>query len=362
MIPINRPSIRRKDMDSVLTCMVNDTIGPGDRSNELVSAVSHYLGIAGGIALRERGRALSLALEMLKLPLGSAVAMDPLIPAHYHDLVVAAGLVPVYVDVNVAGTCIDPRKLEPLGEGAPGAGTLGAIVTHTALGYVPDMEAISRFGVPIIEDISEGIGANTGDRLVGSYGRLVIVGMEPDGIITAGGGTLLLGATKADVARLRRAADDLPFYALLPDMNAALGLTQVKELERFIARRAELASVFARAVMKGRHTVPGQPGDGENVHSAFPVVLSGGTADVRQYARKKGVETAMAFGSSVLAHHGRSTSDAAEMSETTDAAAISESDFPAARALGMRCIRFPLYPALTGKEAGMIERVLSTLP
>ena len=142
----------------------------------------------------------------------------------------------------------------------------------------------------------------------------------------------------------------------------ALGLTQVKELERFIARRAELASVFARAVMKGRHTVPGQPGDGENVHSAFPVVLSGGTADVRQYARKKGVETAMAFGSSALAHHGRSTSDAAEMSETTGAAAISESDFPAARALGMRCIRFPLYPALTGKEAGIIERVLSTLP
>ena len=356
MIPVTRPSIRRKDMDSVLTCMVNDDLGHGDRSNELVSAVSHHLGIAGGIGLRERGRALALALEMLDLPSGSRVAMDPLVPAHYHDVVVDAGLTPAYVDVAGEGTCIDPRKLESLG-----AGALGAIVTHTTLGYVPDMDAIARIGVPMIEDISEGIGANTGDRLVGSYGRLVIVGMEPDGIITAGGGTLLLAATKADVARLRISAGDLPSDALLPDMNAALGLTQIKELERFISRRAELASVFARAVMRGRHTVPGQPGDAESVHYAFPVVLSGGTADVRQYARKKGVDTAMAFGGSVLARYGRpAVQDGG--SDAAGAAVINESDFPAARALVLRCVRFPLYPALTGQETSIIERVLSTLP
>ena len=361
MIPINRPSIRRKDMDSVLTCMVDDNIGPGDRSKELVSAVSHYLGIAGGIALRERGRALALALEMLDLPHGSRIAMDPLVPAYYHDVIADAGLVPVYVDVAGEGTCIDPGKLEALG-----AGTLGAIVTHTALGYVPEMDAIAGLGVPIIEDISEGIGANTGDKPAGSYGRLVIVGMEPDGIITAGGGTLLLAATRADVARLRRAADDLPLEVLLPDMNAALGLRQIKELERFITRRAELASVFSRAVMRGRHTVPGQPGDGENVHSAFPVVLSGGTADVRQYARKKGVETALAFEDSVLARYGRPadmrTEDDPTGGPTAAGGVISENEFPAARALGLRCIRFPLYPALTGTETAIIERVLSTLP
>ncbi len=349
-------------MDSVLTCMVDDRIGPGDRSNELVSAVSHHLGIAGGLALRERGRALALALELLDLPPGSRVAMDPLVPAHYHDVVAFSGLVPIYVDVTGEGICTDPRQLESLA-----AGTLGAIITHTALGYVPDMDAIARFGVPIIEDISQGIGANTGDRLVGSYGRLVIVAMEPDGIITAGGGTLLLAAARADLSRMRGAADDLPLDALLPDMNAALGLTQVRELERFIARRAELASVFARAVMKGRHAVPGQPGDGANVHYGFPVVLSGGAAEVRQYARKKGVETTMAFGGTVLARYGKSAApwnerEPSEGSAGSHGTVISENEFPSARALGLRCVRFPLYPALTGKETSIIERVLSTLP
>jgi perosamine synthetase len=397
MIPIDRPSIRRKDMDSVLTCMVNDNLGPGDRNNELVSAVSQYLGIGGGVALRERGRALSLALGMLDAPPGSFVAMDPLVPAYYHDLVVAAGLVPVYVDVAGEGTCIDPRRLQTLvsesqveGEASSSndpteeslakgtlaagnlvagnlvagnlvAGNLVAIVTHTALGYVPDMETIAALGVPVIEDISEGIGANTGDRPVGTYGRMIIVGMEPDGIITAGGGTLLLASTKADAGRLRRVAEELPPDALLPDLNAALGLTQIKELERFIARRAELASVFARAVMRGRHTVPGQPGDAEYVHHTFPVLLSEGTAEVREYARKKGVETAMAFGESVLSRYGRPAAEA-EDGESSPATVVKESDFPFARALCLRCIRFPLYPALTGKETTTIERVLSTLP
>jgi dTDP-4-amino-4,6-dideoxygalactose transaminase len=329
--------------------------------------------------------------------------MDPLVPAHYHDIVVDAGLVPIYVDVGDEGACIDPQKLELLvaesrkaeeTDGSNGqapdassadtvsvgtlcadtisvgtlcADTISVIVTHTSLGYVPEMEVIAGFGVPVIEDISQGIGANTGDRLVGSYGRLTILGMEADGIITAGGGTLLLAASKADAARLRRIADDLPSDALLPDMNAALGLTQVKELERFISRRAELASVFARAVMRGRHTVPGQPGDGENIHFTFPVMVTAGTADVRQYARKKGVDTSMAFDGSVLAQQGRSadarnTDDPSVGSAAPVGAMISESDFPAARALGLRCVRFPLYPALTGKEAAIIERVLSTLP
>jgi dTDP-4-amino-4,6-dideoxygalactose transaminase len=392
MIPIDRPSIRRRDMDSVLTCMVNDSLGPGDRNNELVSAVSHHLGIAGGIALRERGRALSLALGLIDPPTGSRVAMDPLVPSYYHDIVVAEGLVPVYVDIASDGTCIDPRVLEKLvaedqsededpvqtdpsaatatasGGDADGgvatqheSGRLAAIITHTALGYVPDMETIAALGIPVIEDISEGIGANTGDRLAGSYGKVVIVGMEPDGIITAGGGTLLLALTKADAGRLQRAADALPPDTLLPDMNAALGLTQIKELERFVTRRAELAAVFSRAVMRGRHTVPGQPGDAQNVHHAFPVVLAAGTAEVREYARKKGVETAMAFGESVLARYANPAARADD-GEPSPEGVINEDDFPAARALCLRCIRFPLYPALTGKETTTIERVLSTLP
>lgn len=334
-------------MDSVLTCLVNDTLGPGEKSSELAAAVAHYLGIGGGVSLRERSRAFSIALDHLDLRPGAKLAMDPLLPAVYHDVVVNHGLEPLYVDVAEHVPCIDAGLLEDLDEPP------GAVVTHTSLGFVPDMERIERLGVPILEDISEGLGSNTGDRPAGSYGRFVIVAMEPDSIVTAGGGALLLASTKADAARLKSAVDQLPGDARLPDMNAALGLTQLKQIERFISRRAELAAAFTRAVMRGRHSVPSQPGDAQNVHFSFPVLLSGAVVDVRAYCRKKGVETELAHADTIFA---------LTRNHDADTKPLERDAYPHSRAAALRCLRFPLYPALTGNEAESVQRVLSTLP
>ncbi|MFP4114695.1 MAG: DegT/DnrJ/EryC1/StrS family aminotransferase [Spirochaetota bacterium] len=385
MITLSRPSIRRRDMDAVLTCMVSDSLGPGSLSDQLTNAVGEYLGLAGGIALRERARAFSLALDRLALEPGSSIVLDPLVPHAYHAVIVDRGMQPVYVDVLDSSLCLDPDQVaEAVTSRTEGPNPVGAIVTHTTLGFVPEMETLSGLGVPVIEDISHGIGANTGEQRVGRFGRFVLVAMEPDGVITAGGGTLLLTASKSDRSALRKAADVLSSEAMLPDMNAALGLTQIKEIEKFVSRRAEIAAVYSRAIMRGRHRSPVQPGEAENVYLTFPVLVEGSVQDVTAYARKKGVETAPAFEESVLARYGRRERVAVgALGEAVGAAAgaidgvaaesrteedvdtlrtILESDYPVARSLLLRCLRFPLYPSLTAKEVATIERVLTTLP
>ncbi len=344
-------------MDAVLSCMVTDSLGPGSLSDQLTAAVGEYLGLVGGIALRERARAFSVALDQLELAEGAAVILDPLAPHVYHRVLLERGLLPVYVDVLDTSLCLDPdgvgQAIERIGESGR---TAGVIVTRTALGFVPEMEAIAAFGVPIIEDISEGIGANTGERRVGQFGRFVLVAMEPESVITAGGGSLLLTASKSDRASLRRTAQDLSSDSLLPDMNAALGLTQIREIEKFIARRAEIASVYTRAIMRGRHHAPVQPGEAQNVFLTFPVLIEGSVGDVVAYSRKKGVEAAQVFTSSVLDRYGRSDHDERAGDE------IPEAEFPTSRSLLLRCLHFPLYPSLTAKEVATIERVLTTLP
>jgi len=347
MIPINRPSIRRKDMDSVLTCMVNDSLGPGEQGRELVRAVADIIGIAGGVAVRDNQRAIRLALELIELPPGARIAIDALAPSYYDDAIRRSGFEPVYVDVKQGGVCIDPAGIEAVQP--------STVICRTTLGFVPDLRTIAAIGIPIIEDISEGLGANTGDERVGTFGQAVIVGLEPDGVITAGGGSIVLASSRGGSSVLAEAAEPGGSVALLPDMNAALGLTQVRELERFIARRAELASLFGRAIMRGRHTAPSQDGDAENVHFAFPVLVEGAAPEVRLYARKKGVETDLAFADSVLATHGTAAEDPEGAEMTTNIC-------PNARSVMLRCIRFPLYPALTSREATTIERVLSSLP
>lgn len=390
-------------MDAVLSCMVTDSLGPGSLSLQLTDAVADYLGLAGGIALRERARAFSIAVDRLGLARGASVVLDPLVPHAYHAVLVERGLVPHYVDVDKGSLCIGSELVERTVQKANDAGRpVGAIVTHTTLGFVPDMEAIVALGVPVIEDVSEGIGANTGEDRVGRYGRLVIVAMEPESVITAGGGTLVLAASKADRSALRRVADELSSDALLPDMNAALGVTQIKEIEKFVARRSEIASAYSRAIMRGRHRSPVQPGEGQNVFLTFPVLIEGRVADVEAYARKKGVETRLAFEGTVLDRYGRAAheeiaaapegepgveprDDGPEDTNSGSAPAaeggsndgrndvpspeaplhevvVSESEFPVARSLLLRCVQFPLYPSLTAKEVSTIERVLTTLP
>ncbi len=48
-LPVFRPTVKRKDMGSVLSCIVSDRLGPGEISRDLVSRVCHALGHAGGI-------------------------------------------------------------------------------------------------------------------------------------------------------------------------------------------------------------------------------------------------------------------------------------------------------------------------
>ena len=47
-VPVFKPSIRRKEMDAVLTCMVNDNLWPGQLSEQFVKEAASYIGAAGG--------------------------------------------------------------------------------------------------------------------------------------------------------------------------------------------------------------------------------------------------------------------------------------------------------------------------
>jgi dTDP-4-amino-4,6-dideoxygalactose transaminase len=137
-------------------------------------------------------------------------------------------------------------------------------------------------------------------------------------------------------------------HARLPDLNAALALAQFREIDSFIAGRKQIAQAYARAVQSTRHRAVLQSGEGENVYSVFPVMLESGMRDARRYCRRKGVETAPAFGESILAAEALPAEDMPEL--------------PRARAALLRCLAVPLYPALGRDRIEAVCRVLATLP
>jgi dTDP-4-amino-4,6-dideoxygalactose transaminase len=353
--------------------MVSDTIGPDRISKQLVDAIGEYLKRKGGLALREYPRAVQLALEGLGLGAGSRVVGSALLPALYAEAFEALGIEFIPADVSETAPVITPQTVQDAIAGgtaaaaadaggtaaaaADAAGTAAAaadageaagadaLIVDTALGFCPDLEALAGLGIPMIEDISQGLGAHTGDRLAGTFGRYTVIGLEPEHIVTAGGGAVVIGAGRKESSWLKGRGEELPPEVLLPDVNSALGLTQIKELDRFLEKRRELAPRFLRSLSGGRHRMPAQPGDGENVFFSFPVALESGVNEVIAYARKHEVEAVPAFSGSMVASR-----------------AGMEERVPNARGYLMRCVRFPLYPLLKNSESERISRVLSTLP
>lgn len=339
-ISVFKPTIKRRDMDAVLSCLVSEQIGPGTLSTILVREASSYLSISGGFALREYKRAIELVFDAMEICEGDSVVISPLSPSVYFDACSTRGIRMLFADVDPNSACIDPSHVEVLLDKNP-----AACVVDSPVGFVPRMDSLSELAIPIIEDVTNCIGAIADWGKVGGFGRFVIVGLEEENIITAGGGAVVLSQTKRDLGLLRKSAIAIDQSGLLPDLNAALALTQLKHIEEFIDKRRDIAQVYHRAIMKGRHRTLTQDKSSENVFASFPVILDGSVREVMKYARSKDIITRETFSESILAR----ISD-------------QNADCPNAQNLYLRCILFPLYPMLRKTHIQEISRVLSTLP
>lgn len=340
MISVFKPTIKRKDMDSVLTCMVSEEIGAGSLSHQFVSKMSSYIGVYNGIAVSSYYNALSLACEALNLEPTSSIIVSALAPRFYLNVLKEKGLVPLIVDVDRDSCTVLPEEIEKKLPENP-----KAILLHYHLGYIPDIETISQFGIPVIADISPALGAKKTDIPCGSEAQLIIISLEPENIITTGGGALILTPKRSLYSRIKTIIDTRRKHLMLPDLNASLGLAQLKEMENYITRRKEIEKVYSQALMKSRHTTLKQRDNFDPPFYSFPVMLVSGMNDVRKYARRKNIETLPAFWDSIISIGGDL-----------------KADFKCARKILMRCLLFPLYPLLGNKNIESIARVLSTLP
>ncbi len=327
-------------MGSVLSCIVSDKIGPGEISQDLVARACHMLGHAGGVTLRNTYLALTVALEALGLGSSDPVILPALSPSLWLRVLLDKGMVPLVADVEPESGTIDLQQCAALVQ----KGAKAILVPHT-LGLIADIEALRAHGVPILEDISQGLGGKIGELPCGGTADLCLISVDPEDIVTCGGGALVLARQKTTAAALRKTQEGSPLYTPLMDMNAALGISQLAALDSFAAARREVALVYGQSLLRSRHTSLVQKIDAENVLSSFPVALADGMKEVRQYAMKKNVDTAPAFADSIAA-----------LEDSPAAHCVN------ARSLVLRCLLFPLYPMLGKRDVEGVCKVLATLP
>ncbi|MDR1862379.1 MAG: DegT/DnrJ/EryC1/StrS family aminotransferase [Treponema sp.] len=375
-IEVYSPTIRRKEMDAVLTALVEDKIGPGEQSKLLIHSAREKLSFDYCAALRSPAIALYMALKSLDLRDGQGVALSALSPLYYVRVLEDLRLKPLYCDVLPSAAYMGRETIEAAVRAKSGELEVRAVILHHTLGYFPDGAAVAGLGIPVIEDCSQSYGTVYGEEkaadgsgppagaappasYAGSSGVFTILGLEERDMLTSGGGALLYASNRRDGAVLRGLGDLPPEYGL-PDMNAAMAVVQFRESAKNLAKRAEIARVYNQSALRTRHqrfiqhdvSDKAARNEGEEAprsveynNFSFPLILETGMKDVKAYARRKDIAVESAFEHTPVG-----------------LGMAAQEDCPEAYSLSLRTVLFPLYPRLGVQEIERVSKLILTLP
>ncbi|CCE22425.1 UDP-4-amino-4,6-dideoxy-N-acetyl-beta-L-altrosamine transaminase [Methylotuvimicrobium alcaliphilum] len=280
MIPYGKQNINEDDIQAVVKVLRSDFLTQGPVVPAFEAAVAEYCKAGFAVAVNSATSALHVACLALEVGPGDWVWTSPNTFAASANCALYCGAKVDFVDIDPATYNLDVACLTQKLAEAEELGRLPKVVIPVHFGglscdMAPIRELSRRYGFKIIEDASHGIGGRYRNRSIGccEYSDITVFSFHPVKIITTGEGGMALtndaGLAKR-MARLRSHgitrepsemthAPDGPWYYQqielgfnyrMTDVQAALGLSQLRRLDKFIERRHELAECY-RQQLKG---------------------------------------------------------------------------------------------------------------
>jgi perosamine synthetase len=267
-IPITRPHLSGGEAAALAETIASGWLSQGPRVKEFEEAFAARVGAGAAVATTSCTTALALALHVSGVGPGDEVIVPSLSFIATANAVWHCGARPVFAD-------IDPRTCNLDAAAAERAITprTKAIMPVHQVGLPADMDAFfelaRRHDVTIVEDAACAIGALYKGRPIGSLSSLACFSLHPRKVITTGEGGMIAVQDPAVADRLRRlrahgmdmsdlarhnardvafeAYPERGFNARMTDMQAALGLCQLRELDWILERRRRLAERYTSA-------------------------------------------------------------------------------------------------------------------
>jgi perosamine synthetase len=366
VIPIAQPVIGREEEEAVLEVLRSGHLSLGPRVPEFERRFAEFVGAPCASAVSSGTTALHLAYRAVGVTDGTEVVTSPFTFVATANAAVYERARPVFADIDPVTLNLDP-------EAARAAITerTSAVVPVHIFGYPADMVAFESFGVPIVEDAAQGLGAVHHDGVaVGGRGNPSIFGFYPNKQLATGeGGMITLGSAEMkvmiDSERNQGRApnmdwldhDRLGFNYRLSDVACAIGLAQMDRLDDMLAARARAAGWYREALgeLAAQRGLGLPCEDGATIAGdrrgwfVFVVqVPHDGPSrdDVIRALRERGVQSKPYLPAVHL------------MSYYREAFGYREGQFPVCEDVAARSLALPFFPQLT---QGQVARVAATL-
>ncbi|HED33017.1 MAG TPA: UDP-4-amino-4,6-dideoxy-N-acetyl-beta-L-altrosamine transaminase [Gammaproteobacteria bacterium] len=380
MIPYGKQDINQQDIDAVVAVLKSDFLTQGPQVPLFENTVSDYCGAKYAVAVNSATSALHIACLALGLGEGDWLWTSP-------NTFVASANCALYCGAKIDFVDIDPRSynlsvgaLEEKLVQAKKLNKLPKIVipVHFA-GQSCEMKRIfelsKEFGFKIIEDASHAIGGKYLNKPVGNcaYSNITVFSFHPVKIITTAEGGMAVtnsselqkkmvslrshGITR-DTAQMTQQADgawyyqqiDLGFNYRMTELQAALGVSQMKRLDAFLAKRHTLQQRYDESLAELPITVPYQIPDCYSALHLYPVQLelekvTESHKDIFQALRKNGLGVNLHY---IPVH----------MQPYYKKMGFKAGDFPRAEKYYSRAISIPLYPSMSFEQQDQVVSIL----
>jgi dTDP-4-amino-4,6-dideoxygalactose transaminase len=311
---LSPPDVGPRERELLLDAFDSNWIAPlGPHVDAFEQEFAEFVGVGQAAALSSGTAALHLALMLLGVGPGDDVLVPSLTFAATANAVTYVGARPVFLDSEWATWNLDPALLEEqLAERAhAGRDQPGAVIVVDLYGqcasWQPILDTCAAYGVPVIEDAAEALGATYRGRAAGSFGALNVFSFNGNKIITTSGGGMLASDDAHAIERARylstQARDPAPHYEhseigfnyRMSNLLAALGRAQLEGLPAKVQRRRAINAAYraAFAELPGVGFLPNAP-DGEPTNWLTVVTLDDPTP-VREHLESLDIEARPAW-------------------------------------------------------------------
>ncbi len=254
MIPIARPVLGEEEINAVREVLLSGQLAQGPKVKEFEERFAEYVGTRYAVAVSNGTAALQLALIALGVRPGDEVITSPLSFFASASSILLIGAKPVFVDVEERTYNIDPKKIKA----AITPKTKAIMVVHLH-GHPADMDPIldvaREENIPVLEDAAQAHGAQYKGKMAGSLGDAATFSFYATKNMTTGEGGMVTTNSRevAEMISLLRHHGQISRYVheylgynmRMTELQAAIGLVQLRKLDANNRRRREIAKRYS---------------------------------------------------------------------------------------------------------------------
>ncbi len=271
MINIAKPYLTKDEAKAAYETILSGWVTQGTKVQEFEEKFAEYVGSKYAVAVSSCTAALHLALIVAGIKEGDEVICPSLSFIATANSIKYVGANPVFADVDPLTYNIDPMKTEKL----IGPKTRAILIVHQ-MGISADIDAFKkiceRYRLKLVEDAACAIGSVYKGKRIGGHSDLVCFSFHPRKIITTGDGGMIATSNKKYYIRLKQlrqhgmSVDDLKRHTVkkiifekykglgynyrMTDIQAAVGIEQLKKINKLIIERRIIAEFYITALKK----------------------------------------------------------------------------------------------------------------